>query len=135
MLPPLCMSGVTALCNSPQYVLYDLASRSAHSGVANLLPADQTTVDSLPQCLADEVSFYCVSFDQVKNRPQGSRKLEALRVLYVALGQVSIMQYEDSGNVAVSPEIGRNGHVEFCGIQIRQVVEAQCRLMAVYTLD
>ncbi len=135
MLPRLYISWLTALGNSPQYVLYDLASRSAHSRVANLLPADQTTVDRLPQCLADEVSLHCVSLDQVKDRPQGSRKLQALRVLYVALGQVSIVQYQDSRNVAVSPEIGRNGHVELCGIQVRQVVEAQRRLMAVYTLN
>ena len=124
--------GITQLVAVP---LYDLASRSAHSRVANLWPADQTTVDSLPQCLADEVSFHCVSLDQVKDRRQGSRKLEALRVLYVALGQVSVVQYQDSGNVAVSSEIGRNGHVELCGIQIRQLVEAQRGLMAVYTLD
>jgi len=135
MLPRLCMSWVTALRNSSQYVLYDLASRYAHSRVANLLPGDQTTVDSLPQCLADEVSFHGASLDEVKDRPQRSRKLEALRVLYVALGQVSVVQYQDSGNVAVSPEIGRNGHVELGGIQIRQVVEAQRRLMGVNTLD
>jgi hypothetical protein len=90
--PALVYVRVTALRNSSQYVLFDLASRSAHSRVANLLPADQTTVDSLPQCLADEVSFHCVSLDQVKDRPQGSRKLEALRVLYVALVQISIVQ-------------------------------------------
>jgi ABC-type transporter Mla MlaB component len=135
MLPPLCMSWVMALRNSSQYVLYDLASRSAHSRVANLLPGDQTTVESLPQCLADEVSFHGVSLDEVKDRPQRSRKLEALRVLYVALGQVSVVQYQDSGNVAVAAEIRRDCHVELCGIQIRQVVEAQRRLMAVYTLD
>lgn len=52
MLPLLCMSRVTALRKSSHYILYDLASRYAHSRVANLLPADQTTVDSLPQCLA-----------------------------------------------------------------------------------
>jgi hypothetical protein len=135
MLPRLCMSWVTALRNSSQYILYDLASRSAHSRVANLLPADQTTINSLPQCLADEVSLHCASLDQVKDRPEGSRNLEALRVLYVAFGHVSVVQYQDSGNVAVSPEIGRNGHVKLGGIQIRQVVEAQRRLMAVYTLD
>ena len=122
MLPRLCMSWVTALRNSSQYVLYDLASRSAYSRVANLWPADQTTVDSLPQCLADEVSLHCVSLDQVKDRPQGSRKLEALRVLYVALGEVGIVQHEDSRNLAVAAEIRRDCHVELRGIQIRQVI-------------
>jgi len=66
MLPRLCMSWVTA---------------------------DQTTVDSLPQCLADEVSLHCVSLDEVKDRPQGSRKLETLSGLDVALGEVGIVQH------------------------------------------
>jgi hypothetical protein len=57
------------------------------------LPADQTTVDSLPQCLADEVSFHCVSLDQIKDRPQGARKLEALSGLYVAIGEVGIVRH------------------------------------------
>jgi len=69
MLPPSYMSWVKALCDSPQYYLYDLAGRSAHSCIANLLATDQTTVDSLPQRLADEVPFHCASLDQVKNRP------------------------------------------------------------------
>ena len=135
MLPRLCMFWATALRNSSQYILYDLASRSAHSRVANLLPTDQTTVDSLPQCLADEVSFHCVSLDQVKDRPQGSRKLEALRVLYIAVGEVGIVQHQDSRNLAVAAEIRRDCHVKLGWIQIRQVVQAQRRLMAVYTLD
>jgi hypothetical protein len=76
MLRRLCMSWVTALRNSSKYVLYDLASRFAHSRVANLFPADQTTVDSLPKRLADEVSFHCVCLDQVKDRPQGRVNLK-----------------------------------------------------------
>src|SRR5216683_1473275 len=98
MPPTSNMSRVTALCNSPQHFLNDFARRSAHSRVPNLL--------------ADEVPFDRASLDQVKNRPQRARKLEALRRLYVAVGQVGIMKYEDAGNIAVAPEIRRNDHVE-----------------------
>ena len=135
MLPPSHMSWVTALCNSPQRFLNDLARRSAHSRVPNLLASDQTTVNSLPECLADEVPLDRAGLDQVENRPQRASKLEALRGLYVALGQVGIMKYEDAGNIAVAPEIRRNGHVELRRIQIRQIVEAERRVVAVYTLD
>ena len=93
MLPPWCMSWVAALRNPPQYFLYDLAGRSTHSRGANPLPTDQATIDSLPQGLADEVSLHRASLDQVKNRPQGPRKLKALRGLYVALGEIGVVQY------------------------------------------
>src|ERR1017187_3817288 len=45
------------------------------------------------------------------------------------------MKYEDAGNIAVAPEIRRNCHVKLCWIQIRQIVEAERRVVAVYTLD
>jgi hypothetical protein len=41
------MSWVTALRNSPQRFLYDLARRSADLHVPNLLTSDQATVNSL----------------------------------------------------------------------------------------
>ena len=134
-LPPSYMSWVTALCSSPQHFLNDLARRSAHSRVPNLLASDQTTVDSLPECLADEVPFDRTGLDQIKNRPQRASELEALRRLYITLGQVGIVQYEDAGNLAVAPEIRRNCHVELRRIQIRQIVEAERRMVAVYALD
>ena len=65
---------------------------------------------------------------------RGRVKLETLRRLYIASGQVGVVKDEDAGNIAVAPEIRRNGHVELGRIQIRQVVEAERRLVAVHTL-
>src|ERR1035437_4964345 len=45
------------------------------------------------------------------------------------------MKYEDAGNIAVAPEIRRNGHVKLRRIQIRQIVEAERGVVAVYALD
>ena len=74
-------------------------------------------------------------FDQVEDRSQRARKLVALRCLYVTRGQVGIMKYEDAGNIAVAPEIRRNAHVELRRIQIRQIIKAEGRVVAVYALD
>jgi hypothetical protein len=63
------------------------------------------------------------------------RVYEALRGLNVALGEFGIMKYEDEGNIAVAPEIRRNGHVELRRIQIRQIVEAERCMVAGCTLD
>ena len=45
------------------------------------------------------------------------------------------MKYQSAGNIAVAPEIRRDRHVELCRIQIRQIVEAKRRVVAVYTFD
>jgi len=99
------------------------------------LASDQTTVGSLPHRLAYEVSFDRASLDYVKNRPQRASKPEALRGLYVALGQVSIVEYENARDFAGASEIRRNRHVKLRWIQIRQIVQAKRRVMTVYTLD
>src|ERR1017187_5160839 len=119
------MFWAAALCGSPQHSLHDLARRSAHWRIPKLLANDQTTVNSLPERLVDEVPLDGAGLDQVENRAQRASKLEALRGLYVALGQVGVMEYEDAGSLAVAPEIRRNGHVELRRIQIRQVVKAE----------
>ena len=118
MLPLSCMSWASALCSTPEYVGDDLAGDSAHSRGPDLLASDQTTVDSLPQRLADRVPLDSANLDQVKNRPQRASKLKALRGLYIAFGQVGIMKHEDARNIAAPPEIRRNGHVQLCRIQI-----------------
>jgi hypothetical protein len=51
------MFWVTALCNSPQDFLNELAHWSAHSRIPNLLAGDKATIDGLPERLADEVPF------------------------------------------------------------------------------
>lgn len=128
-----CISRTQTKCSG----LYCHATASSewrcHSRVANLLPADQTTFDSLSQCLADEISLHCVSLDQVKDRPQGSRKLEALRRFYVALGEVRIVQQQDSWNLAVA-EICQDCHVELRRIRVRQVIWTERRLVTIDTL-
>src|SRR5882724_13696727 len=45
------------------------------------------------------------------------------------------MKDEDAGDIAVAAEIRRNCHVEFRRIQIREIVKAERRVMAIYTLD
>jgi hypothetical protein len=32
---------------------------------------------------------------------------------------MAVMEYEDAGNLAITPEVGRNGHMEFGRIEIR----------------
>src|ERR1017187_6798880 len=78
---------VTALRNSPQRFLYDLARRPAHLHVPNLLTSDHATVNSLPECLADEVPLDGAGFDQVEDRSQRASELVALCCLYVTSGQ------------------------------------------------
>ena len=102
---------------------------------SNLWTGDQATVDSLPERLADEVSLDRACFDQIENRPQWASELEALRGLYVALGQIGVVQDENPGNLAVAAKTRRNGHVQLRRIQIRQIVEAERRVVTVYTLD
>src|SRR5712691_8570658 len=95
MLPPSHMSWVTASCSSPQYFFNHLVGRSTHSRVPNLLASDETAVDSLSERLADETLLHSAGLDQIENRPQRASKLEALRGLHVALGQVGIVKDKD----------------------------------------
>src|SRR5439155_22531339 len=74
-------------------------------------------------------------FDQVEDSSQKSSKLVDLCCLYVTRGKVGIMKYEDSRNLAVAPEVRRDGHVELRRIQIRQVIKTERRVVAVYALD
>jgi hypothetical protein len=75
----------------------DLADRSAHSRIPNLLPTNQTALDRLPQSLSNEVPFHRASLDQVENRAKGSSELEALSRLHVARRQIGIVEYENTG--------------------------------------
>src|ERR1700730_4101672 len=122
------MSSVTALRSSPQRFLHDLARRSAHLRVPNLLTSDQTTVNSLRECLADEIPLDRTGLDQVEDRSQRTSELIALCCLDVTRGQVGIVKYEDSRNLAVAPEVRRDGHVELRRIKIRQVVKTERRV-------
>jgi hypothetical protein len=135
MLLRLCKSWVTALRDSPQQVLHNLADRPAHSGIPNLLAANQAAVYGLLQRLADKAPLHRARFDQIKNCPQGASELEALSGLYVAFGQVGIVKYEDAWNITIAAEIRGNSHVQLCWIQIRQVVKAERCVVAVYTFD
>jgi len=91
------MFRVTALCSSPQHFLHKLAPRSAHARVPNLLARDQTTVNSQPERLANEIPLDGAGLDQVENRSQRASKLEALRGQYVTLGQAGIMETRTPG--------------------------------------
>jgi len=135
MPPPSYMLWVSALCSPSKRFLNHFACRSTHLPAPNLLASDQTTVDSLSERLADEAPLDRAGLDQVENRSQRTSEFEALRGLYVALGQVAIMKDEDAGNITVASEVCRNGHVELRRIQIRQVEKAKRRLVAVNTLN
>jgi hypothetical protein len=45
------------------------------------------------------------------------------------------VQHEDAGDLTVAAEIHRHCHMELRRIQIRQIVEAEPGVVAVYTLD
>src|SRR4051812_4432378 len=124
MLPPLCTSSLAALCNSSQCFFEELADRSTHSRIPNLLPTNQSALDRLPESLSNEVPFHRVGIDQVENRPKGSSELEALSRLHVARRQIGIVEYENTGNIAVAPEVRRHGHMDLRRIQVREFVEA-----------
>jgi hypothetical protein len=65
--------------------------RVAHLRVPNLLASDQTSANSLPQCLTNKVALDRSGLNHIKNGPQGASELKALRRLYIALGQVGVM--------------------------------------------
>src|SRR5947209_5817367 len=100
-LAPLSTSSLAALGNSPQCFIDDLATRSAHSCIPNLLPTNQTALDRLPESLSNEVPFHRASLDEVENRPKWPSEFEALSRLHVALGQIGIVKYENTRNIAV----------------------------------
>ncbi len=96
------MTWARPLCSLPEYFFDELARRTAHLRVPNLLASDEAAVNRLSESLADETLLDRAGLDQVKNRPQRTSKLEALRRLYVALGQVGKMKFEDAGYIAVA---------------------------------
>ena len=69
-------------------------------------------------------------FWPVRCRPKGPSELEALTRLHVAPSQIGIVEYENTGNIAVAPEVRRHGHVDLRWIQVRKFVEAKRRLVA-----
>src|SRR5258708_3274661 len=129
------MSGVTALCGSPQHFINNLARRFVHSRVPNLLASDYAALNRLFKCLADEILLNRTSLNKVKDGPESASKLEAVCGRDVSLRQIGIMQYEDAGNHAIAPEIRWNRHVELRRIEVRQIIKAERRVMTVYTLD
>ena len=84
--PPWHTFSVAALCRSPERFFGNFASRFAHLPAPNFRPSNQATIDSLRNRLPDEVPLDRAGFDQVEDRPQRRRNLEALHCFYVALG-------------------------------------------------
>jgi len=112
------MFSESPLCRPPQCVFYHLAYGLAQFCVPKLLAHDQTAVNSLPQCLAYERPLDRTSFDQIKNRSQRPSVFVARSGLYFALEQVAIMEHDDARNIAVAPEVRRNGHMELRRVQV-----------------
>src|SRR5260370_385900 len=101
-----------------QHFFDEPSRRAAQLRVPNLSASDEAAVNRLSESLADETLFHRAGLDQVKNRPQRTSKLETLRPLYVPLRQIGIMKYQDTGNIAVSPKIRGNGHVDLRRTQV-----------------
>jgi len=87
MPPPSHMFSVPALCRSPKRLFEDPACWFAHLTTPNLLPRNQTTIDSLGNRLTDEVPLHRAGINQIEDRPQRPCNLEALHGLHVALGR------------------------------------------------
>jgi len=88
-------------------------------------------MESLSEGLTQKSMLNAIGFDQIQDGPEGSRIPETLRHLDVLDGQICIMQHQDSGDLAVPPEVGRHGHMQLCRIQVRQLIKAQSGLMTV----
>lgn len=118
MTPPSHMFSVPALCRSPRRFFENPTGRFAHLAAPNLLPRNQTAIDSLRNRLADEVALDRAGFDRIKDRPRMRGDLKALDGLYVARGQ-----------------IGRNRHVQLRRIQVRQAVKTEHGMVATDPLN
>jgi hypothetical protein len=99
MPQPSHMFSVPALCRSPKRFFENPACRLAHLTAPNLLPRNQATIYSLRNRLTDEVPLDRAGFDQIKDRPQRTGNLKALDGLYVAGGQIGVVQYEDAWGI------------------------------------
>ena len=91
-------------------------------------------MESLSKGLTQKSVFDAIGFDQIQDGSEGSRIPETLRHLDVFDGQICVMQNQDSGDLAVPPEVGRDDHVQLGWIQVRQLIQTQSGLMAVGSL-
>src|ERR1019366_4523353 len=130
-LPPSHMFSESPLCSPPQCIFDPLACRLAQLCVPELLAGDQPAVNSLPQRLTYKRPLDRAGLYQVKNRSQRPSVFVARSDLYFALEQVTIMEHDNARDIAVTPEVRRNGQMELGRVQIRQLIEAQRRLITV----
>lgn len=112
------MFSESPLCSPPQCIFDHLACRLAQLCVPKLLARDQPAVNSLPQRLTYKRPLDRPGLYQVKNRSQRPSVFVARSGLYFALEQVAIMEHDNSRNIAVTPEVRRNGHLEFGRVQV-----------------
>jgi len=92
-------------------------------------------VNSLPQRLTYKRPLDRAGLYQVKNRSQRPSVFVARSGLNFALEQVAIMEHDNARDIAVTPEVCRNGHMELGRVQVRQLIEAQRRLMTIDAID
>jgi len=81
--------------------------------------SNQSPINRLSRRLTNEVLLYCPVFNEVNNRSQRPRVSIPRATLDTAFCKMAVMEYEDAGNLAITPEVGRNGHMEFGRIEIR----------------
>ena len=112
-----------------------LAGRLAQCCILKLLARDQAPVQGLPHRIEHECALNRTIRDQIKNRAERTRVLEARPNLNVGLRKIAVMEDKHTGNIAVAPEAFRNSHVNFGWVQVRQFVQAERRLVAENALD
>jgi hypothetical protein len=102
---------------------------------SKLLARDQAALKSLAQRLTYKRRFDRVILDQIKNRPQLPRIAVAWSSLDISVGEIAVMEHDNPGNIAVAPEVLRNGHVELCRVEVRQFMETEGSLMTVHPFN
>jgi hypothetical protein len=134
-LQQLCTFSVLSFGNSRDCFFDELAGRLTHGCFLNLLTCNQSPINRLSRRLTNEVRLYGPVFNKINYRSQRPSVFISGATLDIAFCELTVMEYENAGNLAIMPEIDRNGHTKFGWIKIRQLMEADCRLMAVNALD
>src|ERR1022692_4452106 len=112
------MFSESPLCSPPQCIFDHLACRLAQLCVPELLAGDQPAVNGLPQRLTYKRPLNRAGLYEVKNRSQRPSVIVARSGLDFALEQVAIMEHDNAWDIAVTPEVCRNGHMELGRVQV-----------------
>ena len=115
----------------PKKIFKNSLGRQTQLYALELVAVDQAALERLPQGLPEKSSLDGISFNQIENRSEGAGTFEPLRRLHIVISQVRKVQHKNTGNSAVPPKVGRDGHVQLGGVKIGEFIESQGRLVAV----